>query len=90
MPNGHTTALLVLKGGLLVNGGHRDEEGALAVFERAGKDLVFQAAADTRLLLLSGQPIGEPIVGQGPFVMNSEAEIHQASRDFQAGKMGAL
>lgn len=90
VPDGHTTALLVLKGGILANGDQRADEGALAVFEREGKDLVFQAAGAARLLLMSGQPIGEPIVGQGPFVMNSQAEIHQAFRDFQAGKMGAL
>ncbi len=88
--DGHTTTLLVLKGGILIDHTQRADEGALAVFEREGGDLVFQAAEDSRLLLMSGQPIGEPIVGQGPFVMNSQAEIRQAFRDFQAGKMGVL
>ncbi len=88
--NGHTTALLVLQGGLVIDGNQRAGEGALAVFEREGNDLVFQAVEDSRLLLMSGQPLREPIVGQGPFVMNSQAEIHQAFRDFQSGKMGVL
>lgn len=88
--NGHTTALLVLQGGLVIDGNQRAGEGALAVFEREGNDLVFQAVEDSRLLLMSGEPLGEPIVGQGPFVMNSHAEIHQAFRDFQSGKMGVL
>ncbi|MGD9896672.1 MAG: pirin family protein [Candidatus Methylacidiphilaceae bacterium] len=88
--NGHTTALLVLQGGLVIDGNQRAKEGALAVFEREGNDLVFQAVEDSRLLLMSGQPLGEPIVGQGPFVMNSHAEIQQAFRDFQSGKMGVL
>lgn len=87
---GHTTALLVLRGEILIGGEQKAGEGALAIFEREGSELLFQATSDTRLLLMSGQPIGEPIVGQGPFVMNSQAEILQAFRDFQAGAMGDL
>lgn len=90
VPDGHTTALLVLKGGILIDGTQLASEGALAVFEREGRDLVLQATADSRLLLMSGQPIGEPIVGQGPFVMNSQDEIREAYHDFRSGKMGAL
>lgn len=90
VPDGHTTALLVLKGGVIVDGNRSAEDGALILFERDGSDLVLQGAPAARLLLMSGLPIGEPIVGQGPFVMNSQAEIIQAFRDFQAGKMGAL
>lgn len=88
--DGHTTALLVLQGGIVIDGDRRADEGALAVFEREGRDLVFQATEDSRLLLMSGEPLDEPIVGQGPFVMNSQAEILQAFRDFQAGKMGGI
>lgn len=88
--NGHTTTLLVLQGGLIIDGNQNAGDGALAVFEREGSDLVFQAVEDSRVLLMSGQPLGERIVGQGPFVMNRKAEIRQAFQDFQAGKMGVL
>ncbi|HRQ88771.1 MAG TPA: pirin family protein [Bacteroidia bacterium] len=88
--DGHTTALLVLEGGIGIDGNRRAGQGALAVFEREGSGLVVQATEDSRLLLMGGEPIGEPIVGQGPFVMNSKAEILQAFRDFQSGKMGIL
>ncbi len=90
VPEGHTTALLVLRGSLLIDGDTAAKEGALAVFEREGKDLVFQATEDSHVLLLGGQPLNEPIVGQGPFVMNSQQEILEAFHDFQKGKMGAL
>ena len=46
------------------------------------------ARAPLELLLLSGLPLREPVVRYGPFVMTSEAEIHQAIRDYQAGRMG--
>lgn len=88
--DGHTTALLVLRGELTLEGERKAGEGALVVFERNGSDVVFQATADVHLILMSGEPIREPIVGQGPFVMNSQTEIIQAFRDFQAGKMGDL
>ncbi|QJE94991.1 pirin family protein [Luteolibacter luteus] len=88
--DGHTAALLVLRGEVIIGGEQKAGEGALAVFEREGEEFLFQATSDTRLLLMSGKPIGEPIVGQGPFVMNSQMEILQAFRDFQAGAMGEL
>ncbi len=87
---GHTTALLVLRGGIVIDGDREAGEGALVVFEREGRDLAFQAIADSRLLLMSGQPLNEPVVGHGPFVMNSREEILQAFQDFQEGKMGSL
>jgi hypothetical protein len=46
------------------------------------------AKVDSRLLLIAGQPLGEPIVQYGPFVMNSQAEIFSAINDFRAGKLG--
>jgi quercetin 2,3-dioxygenase len=90
LPEGYTTALLVLRGSLLIGGNTTAAEGALAVFEREGKDLVVQATEDSQVLLLGGQPLNEPIVGQGPFVMNSQQEILEAFHDFQKGKMGVL
>ena len=60
------------------------------MFERAGSELVFDVVEETKLLLLSGEPFDEPIVGYGPFVMNSEVEIRAAIEDYRAGKMGHI
>jgi len=90
LPDGHTTTFLVLSGEVVVNGGQAVREGDLAIFERSGDGITVTARQDTKLLLMDGEPIAEPIVGQGPFVMNSRAEIQQAFEDYQLGKMGEL
>lgn len=87
---GHTASFLVLSGNVTVPGGSSAGEGDLAVFERQGDSITLEARADTHLLLMSGEPLDEPIVGYGPFVMNSKEEIQQAFEDFQLGKMGDL
>ncbi|MBM7062910.1 pirin family protein [Pseudomonas sp. UL073] len=87
---GWSTALVVLRGTLQINGGELAREGHLVLFERAGSELLLEANNDTSLLLLSGAPLDEPVVGYGPFVMNSQAEISQAIADFQSGAFGAM
>ena len=87
---GHTAALVVLTGAVLLNGEREATESTLAVFHREGENLEVDAHRDALLLLLSGEPIREPIVGRGPFVMNTESEIRQAYRDFTDGRMGRL
>ncbi|MOA27372.1 hypothetical protein D3C78_1482460 [compost metagenome] len=77
---------MVLRGTLLVNGEDLVREGQLALFGPEGDELHLEADGQALALLLSGEPIDEPIVGYGPFVMNSEAEIRQAIRDFQDGR----
>ncbi len=65
----------------------------LVVLDREGDDIVIEAGAaegNAVFLLLSGQPIAEPIVGYGPFVMNSRAEIETAMSDFRTGKFGTM
>ncbi|WP_053147523.1 pirin family protein [Pseudomonas sp. Pf153] len=87
---GRNVALVVLRGTVQVNGRERAEAGQLALFDRSGDRITLQANDDAVVLLLSGEPIDEPIVGHGPFVMNSEQEIHQAFSDFHSGRFGRM
>ena len=90
LPDGHTTTLLVLSGKVVLNGERESDEGDLAIFAPAGNGITVKASADAKLLVMGGEPIAEPVVGHGPFVMNSRAEIQQAFEDYQLGKMGEL
>jgi len=87
---GDTTAVFVLKGRIKLASGELVGPAELAVLERGGERVSLAAIEDSTMLFLNGQPIDEPIVGYGPFVMNNQAEIRQAFLDYQAGKMGAL
>ena len=90
LPNGHTTTFLLLSGEVLVNGESKASEGDLAIFERTGNGITVSAKTDAKLLVMCGEPIAEPVVGHGPFVMNSRAEIQQAFEEYQLGRMGEL
>ena len=90
LPEGHTTALFVLKGAIRLNGRHDVGAAELAVMERAGSRLVFEVLEDTTVLLLNGAPLNEPVVGHGPFVMNTREEIAQAIDDFNSGRFGRI
>ena len=90
LPDATTTALLVLRGQVTLTDGQIANAGELAIFDRAGLGLAINAVADSTLLLLNGEPIPEPIVGHGPFVMNTREEIACAFEDFQQGRMGTL
>lgn len=87
---GHTLAVVMLHGAILVNGEQIVRETQMVLLDRAGDSISLEANGDVSLLVLSGEPIDEPIVGYGPFVMNSEAEIQQAFRDFNSGQFGAM
>jgi redox-sensitive bicupin YhaK (pirin superfamily) len=90
LPDGYTTMLVVQHGAISVSGNQAAEAVSLVVFDRAGDRISVDCSEDTVALLLSGEPIAEPVVGQGPFVMNTAAEIRQAILDYQAGAMGKL
>jgi quercetin 2,3-dioxygenase len=90
LADGHVTMFLVLNGDVVVNGEAEAHEGDLPIFARDGDRITVQARTDATLLVMSGEPIDEPIVGQGPFVMNSRAEIEQAFQEYQLGRMGEL
>ncbi|WP_164261656.1 pirin family protein [Stenotrophomonas maltophilia] len=87
---GRTLALVVLKGTVRINGGPPVGEAQLVTFDRSGEDVFVDADSDATVLLLSGEPIDEPVVGYGPFVMNSQAEIAQAVNDFNSGRFGRI
>ena len=86
LPEGHTTAIFVLHGAVKTGEVHTIRPTELAVMQREGDTLVLQAQEDTVLLLLNGEPLNEPVVGHGPFVMNTWAEIDQAINDFNQGR----
>lgn len=89
LPAGHNTALLVVNGSIEVNG-EMAAEHSFVLFENQGEDIDIKASQQSVVLLLSGEPLNEPIVSYGPFVMNTEEEISQAIVDFNAGKFGVL
>jgi redox-sensitive bicupin YhaK (pirin superfamily) len=86
---GHNTALLVINGSIEVNG-EKASEHSFILFKNEGDEITIKASADSVLLLLSGEPINEPIASYGPFVMNTQDEIHVAIKEFQEGKFGTL
>ena len=90
LPEGWTGTLIVLKGSVQVNGSAIAREVQMVVLERAGQQVLIEANSDATVLLLSGEPIEEPIVGHGPFVMNSHEEIVQAIDDFNSGRFGVM
>ena len=90
VPDGHTTAFLVLSGEVEVNGDASTGECDLAIFARTGSGISIAARKDARLLVMDGEPIAEAVVGRGPFVMNTHAEIQQAFEDYQVGRMGEI
>jgi redox-sensitive bicupin YhaK (pirin superfamily) len=88
--DGHSAAIAVLHGAIVANGSREAKDAELVLFEQAGTEILLKASVDSTLLFLSGAPIAEPIVGYGPFVMNTRAEIETAMMDFRQGKFGRL
>ena len=90
VPADYTTGLFVLRGRIALEDGEQVGDAQLAVLEREGDKFIVEATEDTTLLVLNGQVIAEPVVGYGPFVMNTQEEIQQAISDYQSGRMGRL
>jgi redox-sensitive bicupin YhaK (pirin superfamily) len=90
LPEGHNAGLVVLSGRIRVDGGQTVGEAQMALLSSEGAGVVIESESEAMLLVLSGEPIDEPIAGYGPFVMNSDAEIHTAIEDFNAGRFGRM
>jgi redox-sensitive bicupin YhaK (pirin superfamily) len=87
LPEGHNAMIAVLAGHVTIDG-QGVGEAEIARLSVAGEGLTLRADGEAMLLVLTGEPIDEPVVGQGPFVMNSEAEIRQAFADYNSGRFG--
>lgn len=88
LPEGHTAMIAVLAGTVIINGSQTAGEAEIVRLERAGSDVTIHTDQEAIVLILTGEPIDEPVVGYGPFVMNSETEIRQAAYDFNSGRFG--
>lgn len=86
VPDGHTTMLVVLSGHITVNGTQEAGAAEMILLSREGGEVAVHADGDATLLVLTGEPIDEPIFGHGPFVMNTEKEIRQAFDDYNNGR----
>jgi redox-sensitive bicupin YhaK (pirin superfamily) len=90
LPLGHNGAVVVLEGEASVEGSAPVGEAAMALLSTEGTSVSIAAVKPAKILYLSGVPLGEPVVASGPFVMNTGAEIYQAIKDYQSGRMGHL
>ncbi|QMT36314.1 pirin family protein [Neisseria wadsworthii] len=91
VPETHSLSMVVLRGDAVFNGKERAGAGQLVGFEQGGGEVRIKAeGGEVKILLLSGVPIDEPVVGYGPFVMNTEEEIRQAVKDFKSGHFGSI
>lgn len=89
-PANYNTALLVLEGNIVINGNEETPTDHLALMANDGENFEIEATEDAVVLVLSGEPIDEPIAAQGPFVMNTKEELIEAFNDFNTGKFGYL
>jgi redox-sensitive bicupin YhaK (pirin superfamily) len=89
LPSGYNTAILVINGKAEINGEIANEH-SFILFKNVGEEIAIKAAEDSVLLVMSGEPINEPIASYGPFVMNTQQEIRESIEEFQSGKFGVL
>ena len=89
-PEGWSTIVVVLDGTVMLNGDTVLRAADMATLSTAGTGLTVEANGNAKLLVLAGEPIDEPVVGYGPFVMNSQQQIAEAINDFNSGRFGRM
>jgi hypothetical protein len=89
LPSEYNTAILLINGKAEVNGEIANEH-SFVLFKNSGEEITIKAVEDSVLLVLSGEPLNEPIASYGPFVMNTQQEIMESIEEFQSGKFGVL
>lgn len=89
-PENYNTGLLVIEGSISINGTEKAPTDHFVLMANDGEVFSIEASEDAIVLVLSGEPINEPIAAHGPFVMNTRKELVEAWDDFQAGKFGQL
>lgn len=89
-PENYNSALLVIEGSIRVNNSENVPTDHFLLFGNEGEEFTIEALENTTVLILGGEPINEPIVANGPFVMNSQEEIIQAFNDVNMGRFGHL
>lgn len=90
LPEGHNTAIVSLEGHLILNGTQELGAAQFALLGLEGGQVTLHASRESSFLVLTGQPLNEPIAGYGPFVMTTQEEIHQAIEDFRNGRFGGI
>jgi quercetin 2,3-dioxygenase len=88
-PENYNTGMLVIEGEAIINNS-KAAENQFFYFDHSGKSIVLEALQESIILILSGEPLDEPVESNGPFVMNTRAEIQQAYEDYYNGKFGYL
>lgn len=90
IPEGHNAMLFVVKGAVHINDSEIARQHEMVVLNNDGETLMLESMGDTIVLILSGEPINEPIAGQGPFVMNTQEELQRAFDDYDNGQFGEM
>ncbi|HSR37441.1 MAG TPA: pirin-like C-terminal cupin domain-containing protein, partial [Phnomibacter sp.] len=90
LPDGDTLGIVVLQGNIMINDEKQARTGDMVVFSQHNTDVKIDSNNEAHLLVLSGEPIREPIAAYGPFVMNTKEEILEAVEEFNSGKFGQL
>src|SRR4029079_7730216 len=90
LPAANNTGILVIEGEITLNGSSTAPANSFILFANDGESITVKADEDSIFLLLSGEPINEPIAAYGPFLMNTHEELEQAVNDYNRGKFGFL